>query len=154
MAWTNLPDVSDPANRPAESMGSIVATALLHGSTIMLLLLAGTMMGWPAHLDDILGDWLASVMDEDFVHEVPAAILWLMAVLIAFGLPLLMLCCSHGWQRMTVWIASLAVLGLWAPVLCLASHRPEISMSCVAAAVAGLLVAIHLFRLARKQSPS
>ena len=118
----------------------------------MLLLFAGTMTGWLAQIDGMLAAWMEDVMDETFARSLPSALPWLMAVLVAFGLPMLLLCCRHSWQRLTIWIASLAVLALWAPVLCLASHAPDISMSWLAAALAGLLVTLHLYGVARKHS--
>ena len=133
-------------------MGSIVGSALLHGSAIMLLLFAATVTGGIAQLDGLLQAWMGEVMDETFPNQLPAALTWLMAVIIAFGLPMLLMCCRHSWQRLTVWMASLAILFLWAPVLCLAAHRPEITMACLATALAGLLVTVHLYWVARKSS--
>lgn len=91
-------------------------------------------------------------MDEEFVNTLPAAMTWPMTILLAIGLPLLLLGCAHPWQCLTVWIASLAIMALWAPVLCLASYRPEISTAWLAVLVSGLLVNLHLYWMFRKAS--
>jgi len=126
---------------------------LLHGTIILFLLFGAVLSGWIETCDRWLGQWLGALMGEEFVQALPDAVGWLIASVVAFGLPALILSCRHSWQRLTVWIASMVVLALWAPVLALAAHRPEISMAWLAAAVVGPLVTLHLYWIARKTSP-
>jgi len=127
-----------------------LGTSLLHGCTILLLLVLATLIGWIARLDSLLTAWMGDVMGESFAHRLPGALSWLLTIAIAFGMPALLLNCRYGWQRITIWLAGIAVFALWAPVLCLAAHRPEISLVWLAAASAGLLVSLQLFWVSRK----
>ena len=129
----------------------MVGTALLHGCAILVLLLLTTLLGWIDQLDTAIGTRMSELMDENFQHRLPAAVSWLLAIVIAFGLPVLLLKCQHGWQRLTVWLVGIAVLALWAPVLCLASYRPEISLVWLATAGSGLLLILHSYWMARKE---
>ena len=144
--------MSGASNIQAESRGSIVGSALLYGCGILMMLLAAMLMGWIAALDALLIAWLETMMNEEFVNVLPAAIIWLMTILLAIGLPLLLLSCAHPWQYLTVWTVSLAAIALWAPVLCLASYRPEISTAWLAAVLSGLLVNLHLYWMSRNAS--
>lgn len=140
------------SDSPAGSFWSIAGTSLFQGCGILLALLLATLLGGVGKVDALLTAWMEDVMGETFAHSLPAAIPWLLAIAIAFGMPALLLNCRQGWQRVTAWFASIIIIGLWAPVLCLASHRPEISLVWLAAAVSGLLVTIHLYLMARKAS--
>ena len=142
--------MSGASNIQVESRGSIVGSALLYGCGILMMLLAATLVGWIAALDASLIAGLEATMNEEFVNALPAAIIWLMTILLAIGLPLLLLNCAHLWQCLTVWTLSLAIIALWAPVLCLASYRPEISTTWLAALLSGLLVNLHFYWMSRK----
>lgn len=133
------------------SFWSILGTSLLHGCAIIVVLLLASLMGWVEQLDSRLELWMSAIMDESFAHQMPAALSWMLAIVITFGLPVLLLNCHHGWQRWTVWLAGAAVLALWAPVLCLASYSPDISLVWLAAAGSGLLLNIHFCWMARKE---
>lgn len=143
--------MSQTSDSPVGSFWSTIGTSLLHGCIILLLLLVSTLLGWIDQLDGLLEAWMGGLMGEGFEHRVPAAVSWLLTIAVAFGLPALLLSCHHGWQRITLWLASVAVLALWVPVLGLAAHRPEVSLVWLAAAGAGLLVAGHLYWITRKE---
>lgn len=138
------------SDSPAGSFWSVLGTSLLLGCAIMLLLLLASLLGWIGRLDDFIGAWMGDLMNERFPHQLPAVISWLLTSVIAFGLPALLLTCRHGWQRMTVWLASIAVIAFWVPVLCLAAHQPNVSLVWLAVASAGLLTTLHLFWQSRK----
>ena len=131
-------------------MWSILGTAVLHGCTILFALIAASLLGWIDQLDGMLGCGMGRVMGERHEQTLPGFILWPMTVLIAFGLPALLLSCHHLWQWLTVWFCSLVILILWAPVLCLAAHQPTISLSGLAVVASGLLVALQWVLNARK----
>lgn len=141
--------MSHPSDSSGGSFWFILTTSLLHGCATLLLLLLATLLGWIGQIDTALGQRMSAVMDESFAHHPPAALSWLLAIVIAFGLPVLLLNCRHGWQRWTVWSAGTTVIALWAPVLCLASYCPDISLVCLAAACSGLSLNLHLLWIAR-----
>lgn len=132
-------------------MWSVASSALLHGCTVLFALIAATLLGLIGQLDGLLHGWLSGMIGESYEQTLPGFIQWPMTIMIAFGLPLLLLCCDHAWQRYTLWFSSLAILSLWAPVLCLAAYRPTISLIWLAALGAGLLVVLQLAINARKQ---
>ena len=144
-------------SHPSESFGGsfwfTLSTSLLHGCATLLLLLLATLLGWIGQIDTAFGQRMSAVMEESFAHHPPAALSWLLAIVIAFGLPVLLLNCRLGWQRWTVWLAGIAVLALWAPVLCLASYRPYFSLVWLAAACSGLSLNLHMRWIARSEGP-
>ena len=133
-------------------MWSLIGACLFHGCILSLLLLLASLFGWIAQLDAWVGARMSEMMGESFAHRLPAALAWLMAVLVAFGLPALLLTCAHAWQRFTVWFISLVVLALWIPVLSLSAHHPDVALVWLAAAAAGLSVTVHLYRVSRQGS--
>ena len=144
--------MSDASDLPAGSLGSIVGSALLYGCGILMLLLAATMVGWMGSLDAMLTAWLSEVMREEYTRSLPNELIWLVAALLTFATTGLLLGCRFAWQRLTIWLAALVMVALWGPVLCLSSHRPEISIPWFATFASGLLVTTHLYWMTRKAS--
>lgn len=140
------------SDSPTGSFWSIVGTSLFHGCAILIALIMATLTGAIHKLDALLEAGMSGLMGEQFVHSLPSAVAWLLAIVIAFGMPALLLNCRQGWQRVTLWFVSIIVIALWAPVLCLAAYRPEISLVWLAVVASGLLVTVHLYWAARKSS--
>lgn len=114
------------------------ALALCSGLTLLLLLIL-QLSGVVAAFDRQLCALIESRLGESLSQAVPGLVLWLVAVTFAVLAPLVLLHCPRAWQRWLLWGASLVVIALWAPVLGLAAHRPEISLVFSAALISGAL---------------
>ena len=79
----------------------------------------------------------------------PAWGLWLGTALIAYGLALAMLGVPGTWRRLVLWFTTLVLVVVWAPVLGLAAHAPEIAAPLIAGLWSGAcaLLYVHSHRM-------
>ncbi len=83
------------------------------------------------------GKWMV------FPNALPAWVLWLAAVLFAFGLAFSILNVPGTWRRVMLWITAVLVVAGWAPVLGLAAYAPEIAAPLIATLWSGLCALVY-----------
>lgn len=88
-------------------------------------------------------------------QTLPAAVIWLGAAVVAYGLAMAMLGSSGIWRQMVVWITSLVLIAVWAPVLGLASYQINVAPWLVAAIWSGVcsLAYVRSYRMSCDSSP-
>lgn len=83
----------------------------------------------------LIDRWIAtSLLKPGFsapVHALNPYTLWTATALLALGLTAVMLNVSSNWRRLLIWVLAFAITSFWAPVLLLASHKPEIGLALV-----------------------
>jgi hypothetical protein len=87
--------------------------------------------------------------------SLPDGVLWLAAVIFAFGLAFVILGTPGTWRRVVLWVTSLVLIAGWAPVLGLAAHAPEIGGPFIAALWSGACALVYAgnHRMPSDESP-
>lgn len=93
--------------------------------------------GVSENLDALLLELFLPDKMETPTVEMNAGIPWAATILIAFGLPAVLLHLRTNWQRMVIFITFLVLSVLWIPVILLAAIRPEVSSVLAAIAWSG-----------------
>lgn len=127
----------------------VVGPALLCSGLTLALLFVLRLVGVVEAMDRKLAGVFAGRLGETPVQQLPVAVTWGAAAVVALLLPLALFSCPHAWQRCLLWLSSVVVLAAWAPVLALAAHHPGVSPPVLAALLTGLLVLIQLAWLHR-----
>ena len=97
------------------------------------------LMGWIGRANQWLSTAMGNMLQETFDQHLPVWSVWLVTVLLAFGMPLLLLAIDGGWRRATIWLVASGLMMLWVPVLALAAHRPEVMSPLLVTLGSGLL---------------
>lgn len=75
---------------------------------------------------------------QGFPKALPVWSVWLVTVVLAFGLPLAVLSVAGTWRRLVLWITATVLVAGWAPVLALAAHFPGIGAPLIATLWSGV----------------
>lgn len=118
------------------SLGAVILVGGVSLAVVGALQLAGQVDRWNLWLCDAIELMLGEALSQ----RLPTWSWWVLAALFAFGLPALLLPIACAWKRWTIWLVASGLMVLWAPVLGLASHRPELILPWIATACSGLLV--------------
>ncbi len=80
---------------------------------------------------------------ETFGKHLPAWVIWLAAVILAFGLAFAILATPGHGRRALLWITAVVLMAAWAPVLSLASHAPDIAAPWIATVWSGVCALVY-----------
>lgn len=80
---------------------------------------------------------------ETFPKHLHASVIWTATPLFAFGLAWAILSTPGTWRRMVLWISSVVIVAVWAPVLSLAAHAPEIGIPWIATVWSGVCALVY-----------
>ena len=119
-----------------------VATAAI-GSLSILLAAGLSAFGILARMDGLIAKGLLPGKVAEFPKSLPAWLVWLAAVLFAFGLSFAILSVPGTWRRSVLWITAIVVVACWAPVLGLAAHAPSISAPFIATVWSGVCALVY-----------
>lgn len=78
-----------------------------------------------------------------FPKMLPTAVVWVVAVGLAFALSFAILSVPGTWRRVVLWITALVVVAGWAPVLALAARAPDIGAPFVAVLWSGVCALVY-----------
>ena len=133
--------VTEPASPSSSAAsGSKAGAVLVVGGLTMLLLLTMELGGILDALDGRLRDFFSVRMGETFPHQLSLGLRWSVAAAVAFLLPASMLAVVPGWRRCLLAFGCTLIMLVWAPVLCLTAHQPQVSVVVSAAAIAAVVV--------------
>ena len=83
---------------------------------------------------------------ETFPKHLPDWLVWLAALVFAFGTAFAILGSPGHWRRVTLWITAVVLVSTWAPVLSLAAHAPEIAAPWIATVWSGVCALVYSSR--------
>ena len=130
--------MSDTSNRPKRPPGHVAAAVMAIGSLSLALAAGLQLIGMLARFDR----WIASLVSrggaQSFPQHLPAAVVWLAAAALAFGLAFAILRSPGAVPRFILWITTLTLVTTWAPVLSLSAYFPGIGAAWIATAWAGV----------------
>lgn len=132
------------AARTAYSPGHVFAPSLWIGTISLVWVVGMDTLGYWKSLDEYAIAW-TSRMGEG-MRDVPAWIVLMMTVLLAYALPWLMLCTPHWWRRLVLWVSITILTTGWIPVLALASWKLTPAMPIIAIVWSGVCAFIYAQR--------
>jgi len=94
-------------------------------------------------LNAVIADMVSRGGAEKFPKHLPDWLVWLAAVVFAFGVAFAILGTSGQWRRAVFWITSVVLVSTWAPVLSLAAHAPDIAAPWIATVWSGVCALVY-----------
>lgn len=138
---------SAPDPKPDEApAGHWLAAALTIGALSMTLCSGLSLLGLAARMDAWLLESIARMIPGPFPHTPGTMARWSATIVIAFGVPLLLLAISAHWRRLVIAVSLGASIAAWIPVLALAAHAPSLSMPLVASIWSGICAITYATR--------
>ena len=118
--------------------------SIVIGSLAIVLAAGLAVVGLLDRMDPVLADLMRSRVDVAIPKAVPDWLLWVFTAFAAYGLAFVLLSVSGGWRRWILWITSLALVLLWAPILSLASHEPRTAAPLVTVLWSGICAFVYV----------
>lgn len=118
-------------------------TAITIGTLAVILAAGLNLLGLLTQANSLLVDTLSRIIGSGFPKALPPIGIWLATFILAIGLAFSLLCVQRPWQRAILWITTLAITAGWAPVLGLASFRPDIAAPWIATLWSGICSIIY-----------
>lgn len=128
-------------------MGLAVAAI---GGLSLLLATGMELAGAATRLNATVAGMVSRGGAEAFPNKLPALLVWLAVVGLAFGMAAAILGTAGVMRRVLLWLSAVILIAAWAPVLSLASYRPDIAAPWVAVVWSG---ACALFYASRHRMP-
>lgn len=124
-------------------LGHVAGPVAAIGSLSILLVAGLSALGLLYPVDRMIAGWVGQGGKVVFPKSLPDGLLWLAAVIFAFGLAFAILNVPATWRRVVLWLTTLALIAGWAPVLGLAAHAPQISGPFIAALWSGVCALVY-----------
>ncbi|MEO5714647.1 MAG: hypothetical protein ABIT37_14265 [Luteolibacter sp.] len=124
--------------------GQVLLPSAAIGSLSIVLAVGLQSLGILSHLNAAVARILSG--DHDLPKSLPAWLVWLAAVILAFGISFAILSVPGTWRRVVLWVTAMVLAGGWAPVLVLAAREPEIGAVIVAATWSGVCALVYASR--------
>ena len=134
---------SNPSIHPA---GHVALTVAGIGAMSLMLAAGLEMAGALPRLNALVASMVARGGLGEFAKSLPAWGIWLATTGFAFGMSAAILCTSGFTRRLFLWLTAVLLVMAWAPVLALASHRPDIAGPWVAALWSGACAVFYASR--------
>lgn len=135
--------MNDAVNRSKRPPGHVGAAVAAIGALSLALAAGLQFIGVLGRFDR----WVASLVSrggaQTFPQQVPAAVTWLAAAALAFGLAFAILRSPGRTPRFILWITTMVLVATWAPVLSLAAYFPGIGAAWIATAWAGVCAIVY-----------
>jgi hypothetical protein len=131
---------------PRQTEGHVLMPMLAIGSLALVLAAGFGTLGFMDRADDLIEAFLKSGGLGGATKVVPDWGIWLAAAVGAFGLSTSILAVPTNWRRGILLVSALVVMAGWAPVLVLASYRPEVAVPLLATFWAGLCALVYASR--------
>ncbi len=96
------------------------------GAMSVLLAVGLDVLGIMGAVNQMISKLVSHGAVQSFTKALPVWAVWLVTVVLSFGLPLAVLAVAGTWRRLVLWITAMVLMAGWAPVLALASHFPDI----------------------------
>lgn len=78
-------------------------------------------------LDDLIAARFLQKGASAFPQSLPESLVWLAALVLAFALSYAVLSVAGTWRRVVLWVSTAVLVAVWAPVLSLAAHAPDVA---------------------------
>ena len=134
------PTVLSSKNSHPRPAGHVRVAATAIGSLSILLAVGLGLLGILARVNGLIAKGLLAGTFPKALH---GWLVWMAAVIFAFGLPLAILSVPGTWRRLVLWITAVVVVAGWAPVLSLAAHAPEIAAPFIATVWSGVCALVY-----------
>jgi hypothetical protein len=134
---------STPSNNSLPP-GHVRIPAAAIGALSLVLAVGLNSLGFLERLDEQFAGWLSNGLE--FPKRLSVWVVWLVALVFAFGISFSLLSVTATWRRLVIWITSLVLLVGWAPVLVLAAHAPDIAVPLVTVAWSGICALVYASR--------
>lgn len=144
--WIKVLRVTQAEHHVEQARSGVAATAAAISGMALLLVAGLSLLDIPQSLGRMIAGWVDCGGNESFPNHLPPGLVWLVAVLVSFGLASAMLAVSCHWQRWVLGVSSLVLMAMWAPVLALAAYVPDVGVPWIAtawAAVSAMAVALR-----------
>lgn len=125
--------------QPAHIELATIATAAM----ALVLALGLKIIGLIDRIDGFLYDFFLPRGMKAPTLSLHSTFIWISTALLVLLLPTIILRIPGTWRRYLVWILTTALMILWAPVLILASHKPDISIAIIAVLWAGFCAIVY-----------
>ena len=125
------------------SEGHVLVPAAAIGSLSILLAAGLSVLGLIDPLDQMVSRLVGQGGSVVFPKSLPDGVLWLVAVIFAFGLAFVILSTPGTWRRVVLWLTTMVLIAGWAPVLGLAAYAPEIGGPFIAALWSGVCALVY-----------
>lgn len=129
-------------NKPRPE-GHVLVPATAIGSLSILLVTGLAALGILDRVNLMISGIISSGKEGAFPKNLPAAWIWLGAIVFAFGVSFSILQVPGTWRRVMLWLSALVVVSGWAPVLGLAARSPEIAAPWIATVWAGVCALVY-----------
>lgn len=94
-------------------------------------------------VDRMISKLLSQGAIQNFPKALPVWSVWLVTVVLAFGLSFAILSVVGTWRRLVLWITAMVLVAGWAPVLALAAHFPDIGAPFIATLWSGVCALVY-----------
>lgn len=130
---------SEPAtSRPP---GHVLVPAAAIGSLSIVLAAGLHALGTLNVINAMIGRSLSN--GKELPKSLPMPVIWLVAILFAYGISFAILSVPGTWRRVVLWITAVVLIGTWAPVLALSAREPEISAVMIAVVWSGVCALVY-----------
>ena len=126
--------------RPA---GHVRVPAAAIGLLSTLLAAGLSVLGILGRVNGFIARGMLAGKAAGFPKVLPGWLVWLAAVLFAFGLSCAILSVPGTWRRLVLWITAVVLVAGWAPVLSLAAHAPDIAAPFIATVWSGVCALVY-----------
>ncbi|MFD0894363.1 hypothetical protein KBB96_06860 [Luteolibacter ambystomatis] len=135
---------SDPVEKLPR--GTVAVPAASIGVMTLVLAVGFQSVGLLDRADTAMLGWIKAAGIEGAPVMLSAWLGWLVALVVAFGLPMAILETPTHWRRTVVWIAAIAVVAAVWPVLAVSAKWWPVTPSLVAVVWSGLCAKIYASR--------
>jgi hypothetical protein len=136
--------------QPSHPAGHVLLPSAAIGGLSLVLAAGLELAGLLARLNASIAVLVSRGGLETFPKQLPPWVLWLAAVVCAFGMALAILGTPGILRRVLLWLTTVLLIAAWAPVLSLAAHAPDIAGPWIAAVWSGVCA---LFYSSRHRMP-
>jgi len=132
------------AARSTHSPGHVFAPTTWIGTMSLAWVVGMDTLGYWESLNAYATAWTSRLGEG--MRDLPAWMILLATIFLAYLLPFLMLSTPHGWQRLILWISMTLLTAAWLPVLALAGWKFSPAMPIITLAWSGICAFIYAQR--------
>lgn len=123
--------------------GHVLVPAAAIGALSILLAVGLDVLRILEPMDRMISKLVSQGAVQSFPKSLPVWSVWLVTVVLAFGLSFAILSVGGTWRRLVLWLTALVLVAGWAPVLALAAHFPDIGAPFVVTLWSGVCAVVY-----------